>query len=251
MGIMTADQVADFLLLKAREKNKFLTNLEVQKLVYYAQAWHLAYYDKPLYDDPILAWQHGPVVHSVYKRFKGFKREAITMALDSPPVPPREVSNLLCEVIDGYSKYTAWQLRNQTHDESPWILARKGVDKKKNSNNNISHESMIACYRDRYCKSTIGISEVKVGDVHLRFKKTLLLDPIFDKSTNFIALQHEPLGIDVFAINQEELMEDLDEQIVMLWEEYALEEDKNLSSDAKKLKRSLLAALEEMGDGKK
>jgi uncharacterized phage-associated protein len=50
MPITTPDAVADYFLWSARECGDLLTNLRLQKLVYYAQAWFLALYDEPLFD---------------------------------------------------------------------------------------------------------------------------------------------------------------------------------------------------------
>lgn len=51
-----------------------IDHLKLQKLVYYAQAWFVSIYpDKePLFDEPIEAWSHGPVVRSVYNRFRKY-----------------------------------------------------------------------------------------------------------------------------------------------------------------------------------
>ena len=47
-----------------------ISNLKLQKLLYYAQAWHLALYGEPLFRDRIEAWVHGPVVPPVFGAFK-------------------------------------------------------------------------------------------------------------------------------------------------------------------------------------
>ena len=69
MAATTAERVADYIIRSAHESGELITNLKLQKLVYYAQAWHLALFDEPLFDDPIEAWVHGPVVSSLYSKF--------------------------------------------------------------------------------------------------------------------------------------------------------------------------------------
>ncbi len=59
------------------EEPDYLTNLRLQKLLYYAQAWSLAMRDKPLFDDRIEAWPSGPVVPSVFDRFLGLGRRSL------------------------------------------------------------------------------------------------------------------------------------------------------------------------------
>lgn len=52
-----------------------ISNLKLQKLLYYMQGFHLAYFDTPLFDDDIEAWMYGPVVPCVYNHFKKMKTE--------------------------------------------------------------------------------------------------------------------------------------------------------------------------------
>ncbi|MFD2419431.1 Panacea domain-containing protein [Amycolatopsis pigmentata] len=46
-----------------------LSNLKLQKLLYYAQGHYLALTGRPLFDDEIQAWSHGPVVPAVYRQW--------------------------------------------------------------------------------------------------------------------------------------------------------------------------------------
>lgn len=63
-------EIADYIILYFQEHGEPLTNLKLQKLLYYAKGWYLALYDKPLFNDKIEAWVHGPVVPSIYHAFK-------------------------------------------------------------------------------------------------------------------------------------------------------------------------------------
>ena len=103
-----------------------LTPLKLQKLVYYAQAWHVALKGKPLFEDKIEAWIHGPVVRAVYTRFKKYSWKPIDCELKDPSLPAR-VEKFLQEVFSVYGSYSAWDLERMTHQEDPWINARKGL----------------------------------------------------------------------------------------------------------------------------
>lgn len=122
---MTARKVADyFLSLVEKEAGDAMTNLKLQKLVYYAQGFWLALNGKPLFADPIQAWEHGPVVPALYRDFKVHGRSAIPSsanfnAADYPP----DVRALLDEVNSVYGQYSAWKLRSLTHSEPPWVDA--------------------------------------------------------------------------------------------------------------------------------
>ena len=75
---MSAQQVADYFLASADEE-ELVTNMKLQKLLYYAQGFHLAVHGEPLFHDPIVAWSHGPVVPEVYHRFKHNGSSGISM----------------------------------------------------------------------------------------------------------------------------------------------------------------------------
>ena len=57
--LKSANQVAQNIIGFSHEHGDPISNLKLQKLLYYAQAWYLALYDVPLFDDPIEAWVHG------------------------------------------------------------------------------------------------------------------------------------------------------------------------------------------------
>ncbi len=51
-----------FLKLSDEDSGERLSNMKLQELLYYAQGFHIALHDIPLFEDSILAWIHGPVV---------------------------------------------------------------------------------------------------------------------------------------------------------------------------------------------
>ena len=67
-----AQNIADHFLAVANECGSFISNLKLQKLLYYAQAWHLAIYDTRLFPERFQAWVHGPVIPEIYHRYKEF-----------------------------------------------------------------------------------------------------------------------------------------------------------------------------------
>lgn len=97
-----------------------ISNLKLQKLLYYAQGCFLAIKNEPLFSDDIVAWAHGPVVEEVYHTFKDFGSGGITQHEESS-VSDSDTINLLVSVYDVFGKYSAWGLRNLTHSESPWL----------------------------------------------------------------------------------------------------------------------------------
>lgn len=103
-----------------------ITNMKVNKLVYFAQAWSLVELKQPLFKEQILAWPHGPVVQSVYDAFKPCGSNNIeSVCCDyNQDIFTVEQLELLTDVALAYGKYTAGTLRKISHKKgSPWERA--------------------------------------------------------------------------------------------------------------------------------
>jgi uncharacterized phage-associated protein len=147
MAVTNANAVADYILCKTRDAGDNLTNLKLQKLLYYAQAWYLAFYGEPLFDEPIEAWVHGPAQPRVYRRFKQYEWHPIAQEVCCPTFPGRKAQSVIGEVLQVYGDKTALQLEVLTHSEAPWRHARGGIPDHQSSRAVISHESMMDFYR--------------------------------------------------------------------------------------------------------
>lgn len=102
-----------------------ITNLKLQKLLYYAQGYHLALYGRPLFGDEIRAWQHGPVVKDVYHSYKDYDKRPIDVTDPAPSDLPDTAVEVLDLVSKAYGQFDAWKLREMTHAELPWKAANK------------------------------------------------------------------------------------------------------------------------------
>ena len=115
--------VADCLIRESHEVGDPITNLKLQKLVYYAQAWYAALNGEPLFAERIEAWVHGPVCPAVYHRFSGYRWNPIAADV-AMPMLPSAVCDHLREVMAVYGSMTAVELERLTHQEDPWLLTR-------------------------------------------------------------------------------------------------------------------------------
>jgi uncharacterized phage-associated protein len=141
MANVTAKQVADYLVWRAASRGDLLTNLKLQKLLYYAQGWWLALEKKPLFGERIEAWPMGPVQPGVYGAFKVYGWKAIDPP-DTEPKLPKNVADHLDEVVEVYGSYTGVVLSRMTHQEKPWGDARLGLGPEEFSNNEIAYQAM-------------------------------------------------------------------------------------------------------------
>jgi uncharacterized phage-associated protein len=137
-------KVADyFLALTNEDEGDLISNLKLQKLMYYAQGLHLAVRDAPIFPERIEAWRHGPVVPELYYAKKDF---------GSGPLPKPEnidfsqyddaTRSILDEVYSVFGQFAAWKLANMTHEEEPWKEAAENCTE-------ISHESLKTFFRSQ------------------------------------------------------------------------------------------------------
>ncbi|MFH1034436.1 MAG: type II toxin-antitoxin system antitoxin SocA domain-containing protein [Pseudomonadota bacterium] len=123
--MLTSRDVARYFLTQANpEFGDGISNLKLQKLVYYAQGFHLALFESPLFNESIEAWEHGPVVPMLYHAYKEHGAGAIPVPDDiNFDIYDQQTQELLNEVYSVYGQYAAWKLRNMTHEEAPWKIA--------------------------------------------------------------------------------------------------------------------------------
>lgn len=148
--LLSAKLIANYFIWKSSKEHKPITNKKLQKLLYYAQAWHLALKDKPLFREDIEAWVHGPTVRDVYFTYKdsGFGpidkkiEESIQNKLNNE-------ERFLNEIWRVYGKFDADYLEVLTHNEEPWQKAREGLEGHIASDNVISHDLMKYYYLRR------------------------------------------------------------------------------------------------------
>lgn len=147
VDLLSPTKLANFLLFESRERGEVLTNLKLQKLIYYAQAWHMALKDKPLFGEDFEAWIHGPVLPSQYQRFKTYQWRPITEEVVDGAVSDDALNSFLAEIIDVFGSETAVALELMTHRETPWLQARGGIAPHLASNTKIEKAVMRDFYR--------------------------------------------------------------------------------------------------------
>lgn len=147
--------IADYFIALSNTTGNLITNLKLQKLVYYTQAWHLAMYDKPVIPEYFEAWIHGPVLVSLYSEYKGFKWHPIEREdLDDVSMAGlrdkfgSDLCALVEQVVEQYFGMTAYQMERLVHSEEPWRRAREGLNADEPSHNIIKNDWM----RDYYCR---------------------------------------------------------------------------------------------------
>lgn len=116
-----------------------MSHLKLQKLVYFIEGYHLAYFQGSslVYDD-FEAWAHGPVSRTLYDELKEYAvlYGDVKYDIEKGEQSPIDILiNKLCssqielidEVIELYISETGMTLEGITHQQTPWITARQGL----------------------------------------------------------------------------------------------------------------------------
>lgn len=144
MPVSNVLDVAEYIL----SKQSTITAMKLQKLVYYSQAWHLAWTGKPLFFQPIQAWANGPVVKELFDQHKGkYAVSPGSLGGDPANLSSRD-TELVDVVLRTYGPMSATQLSFLTHEEAPWQQARGKATAGAHSEAVISNSSIQKYYRE-------------------------------------------------------------------------------------------------------
>lgn len=118
---------------------EYITNLKLQKLLYYVQAFSLLLFSQKAFDAKIFAWPYGPVVEEIYKEYKSGRADYIPSIENCVKVPDA-IQLLIDEVILNYGGMEANKLISFTHEEEPW------------KNTALNSEITDECIKKYFCK---------------------------------------------------------------------------------------------------
>lgn len=117
--------LAEYVIRHASEKEKAITNLKLQKTLYYLQGYSLRVFDEPAFDSDIRNWQYGPVAPTAYFAYSSYG--AFSLEENDEIVieqPSKDKMKLFNKVIDACLKIPARTLVQMTHNEEPWKNTR-------------------------------------------------------------------------------------------------------------------------------
>lgn len=120
--------VAKYFLSLSQESTPYaITPLKLQKLVYYAQGFHLRDNGETLFDNDLLAWDHGPVVRLLFDDYRKYGYFTI-------PSEPFECQNNELSEDEMRTINSVWErfghldgkyLEELTHQEDPWLYTQR------------------------------------------------------------------------------------------------------------------------------
>jgi len=139
----TVHDVAAFIL---RERGRPTSTIMLQKLVYYAQAWSLAWDGRALFGERIEAWKLGPIAPALWRTHKGVPTVA-SLPTGDPSTLTSSERDTVRAVLGFYGDRDPWWLSELSHREAPWRDARGELPTDAPGSVEIEHDAMRAYYR--------------------------------------------------------------------------------------------------------
>lgn len=129
------------------ERTGQITTMKLQKLVYYCQAWSLAWDGVPLFDEDFQAWANGPVCPELFEKHRGLFIVDSDLLKGVPAYAfGRDAIDTMDSVLSYYGDKEPQWLSELTHKEAPWKEARAGTPSGIPSSKIISKDSMQQYY---------------------------------------------------------------------------------------------------------
>ncbi|MBR1603546.1 MAG: DUF4065 domain-containing protein [Synergistaceae bacterium] len=118
--------IAKYIIKYCNKSNLSISNLKLQKLLYFIQAAFLVERGQPCFSDEIEAWDFGPVVPAVYYKYKIYGGTNIPYVNNNETLfvsISKADKDIIDRIINDCAKYTASMLVDITHKQTPWLKA--------------------------------------------------------------------------------------------------------------------------------
>ncbi|WP_406731778.1 Panacea domain-containing protein [Streptomyces sp. NBC_01794] len=117
----TVHDVAAYILMKAAP----MSAMKLQKLCYFSYGYHLAWEDRPLFDERFQAWANGPVAPELYGKHRG-RFELRRGDIEGDPTELDDAERESVDIVlENMRVYSASELSEMTHRTGPWVQARE------------------------------------------------------------------------------------------------------------------------------
>ena len=81
-----------------------------------------------MFEEEVEAWQHGPVLTSVYREFKKYGLGNLPKSEGRDNVKNSNTKETIKTVLDGFKNYSGYEMAKKTQEESPWLNCDSSVE---------------------------------------------------------------------------------------------------------------------------
>jgi len=141
--------ISRYIINKSISDKTPISNLKLQKLLFYVQAYFLVETGSQLFSESLVSWKYGPVVIEAYDEFKSFGALEIVDPIEeytefefsddsfklnikterfNENIIENNIKECINEVVESYESYNAIQIMRKTHQEDPWLNTENGSE---------------------------------------------------------------------------------------------------------------------------
>ena len=134
------DNICDFII----SEGSYVTPMKLIKMAYISHGHHLSALNSPLFSENVIAWEYGPVVRSIYYKYKKHQNNPINT--DCACLINSESMDVVRIVLNNYDSYNGLELSALTHQkDTPWhqTIQKFGV-------NGLIEDQLIKEYYDKF-----------------------------------------------------------------------------------------------------
>ena len=124
--VMNAITLSNYIIEKFIEQGASVTNLKLQKVLYYVQGYSLKFFGKPAFQEEIYSWQYGPVVPMAYYEYNRSGARQLSPSSSGKAILAPEQMKLINRIVDACKKIPSSTLVTKTHNEDPWKYSYVG-----------------------------------------------------------------------------------------------------------------------------
>lgn len=124
-NIYSARDISQYIIDYSNKIGSPVSNLKLQKLLYYVQANFIINKGKPCFSNEIEHWRHGPVVREIYSEYKSFFNDDIKLFFYNYGYISVNDKKSINKVVDSYRSFNPWEMVERTHEEKPWLDTNK------------------------------------------------------------------------------------------------------------------------------
>ena len=116
-----AIDVANIMLSIAEKEGLTISNLHLQKLLYYSQGFSYVFENRELFEDDFEAWKYGPSIPRVYNNFRVYGASPVKPDRKIPFVQlSAEAQETLKATVQVVGRKDPWELVEKVQSEAPW-----------------------------------------------------------------------------------------------------------------------------------
>ena len=116
--------IAKYIIKYEGERGYCISNLKLQKILYFLQAEFLVLIGKSLFNEDLIAWDFGPIVESVYYEYKVYGGAQIASKINDHAYIDKKHRGIINNLLEEIREYSTTQLAHFCHNQTPWKTAR-------------------------------------------------------------------------------------------------------------------------------